>query len=90
MITVTLIDYQSDAGFTKDTPYLALTGELWDVFYEYVWENWPRYNGTALYMHQLIHCGLVTPYGDWVNIGSGNRLMPGGTKPLLEPMLTYH
>ena len=26
----------------------------------------------------------------WVNIGSGNRLLPDGTKPLPEPMLTYH
>ena len=25
-------------------------GELWDVFCEYLWENWPRYNGTALYV----------------------------------------
>ena len=24
----------------------------------------------------------------WVNIGSGNGLMPDGTKPLPEPMLT--
>ena len=40
----------------------------------------------------LTHCGLVTPYGDmeiWVNIGSGNGLLPDGTKPLPEPMLTY-
>ena len=28
-------EYQSDAGTTKDTPYLALTGELWGVFCEY-------------------------------------------------------
>ena len=34
---------------TKDTPYLALTGELWDVFCDDSGENWPRYNGTALY-----------------------------------------
>ena len=34
----------------KDTPYLALTGELWGVFCEYLRENWPRYNGTALYL----------------------------------------
>ena len=33
----------------KRHPYLALTGELWGVFCEYLWENWPRYNGTALY-----------------------------------------
>ena len=26
----------------------------------------------------------------WVNIGSGNGLLPHGTKPLPEPMLTYH
>ena len=25
-----------------------------------------------------------------VNTGSGNGLLPDGTKPLLEPMLTYH
>ena len=26
----------------------------------------------------------------WVNLGSGNGLLPDGTKPLPEPMLTYH
>ena len=26
----------------------------------------------------------------WVNIGPGNGLLPNGTKPLPEPMLTYH
>ena len=26
----------------------------------------------------------------WVNIGSGNGLLPDGTEPLPEPMLTYH
>ena len=25
----------------------------------------------------------------WVNTGSGNGLLPDGTKPLPEPMLTY-
>ena len=35
-------------------------------------------------------CGLVTPYGDVdrVNIESGNGLIPDGTKPIPEPMLT--
>ena len=32
----------------KDTPYLALTGELCGVFCECLWENGPRYNGTTL------------------------------------------
>ena len=49
MITEIEAEYKYDAGSTKDTPYLALTGELWDVFCGYLWENWPRYNGTALY-----------------------------------------
>ena len=26
----------------------------------------------------------------WVDIGSGNGLLPDGTKPLPEPMLTSH
>ena len=25
------------------------TDELWGAFCKYLWENWPRYNGTALY-----------------------------------------
>ena len=38
----------------------------------------------------LTHCGLETPYGAsiLVNIASGNCLLPDGTKPLPEPMLT--
>ena len=26
----------------------------------------------------------------WVNIGSGNDLLPDSTKPLDKPLLTYH
>ena len=26
----------------------------------------------------------------WINFGSGNGLLPDGTKPLPEPLLTYH
>ena len=33
---------------------------------------------------------LVLPYGDIANIGSGNGLVPDGTKPLPETMLTHH
>ena len=40
----------SDARSTKHTPYLALMRELWGVFREYLWENWSRYNDTALYV----------------------------------------
>ena len=36
---------------TKDTPYLALSGELWSVFYEYFNRNWPCYKGFLLYFN---------------------------------------
>ena len=54
----------------------------------------------------LMLSAVVTPYGAtylgqhstlahmvtqiWVNIGSGNGLLPDGTKPLPEPVLSYH
>ena len=47
---------------TKDTPYLALTGELWVVFCDNWGDNWLRYNGTALYVSNVlslpatVHC----------------------------------
>ena len=31
----------------------TITGELWGVFCEYLWQNWPRYNGTALYLYLI-------------------------------------
>ena len=34
----------------KGIPYLALTGELWGVYCDDLGKNWPRYNGTALYV----------------------------------------
>ena len=40
---------KSEFKVTKDTPYLALTGELYGVCCEDISENWPRYNGSALY-----------------------------------------
>ena len=35
---------------TRDHLCPALTVELWDVFCEYLWENWPCYNSTAVYL----------------------------------------
>ena len=52
VITGTEAEYQLDAGSTKDTPYLTLTGELQGVFWEYLWENWLHYNNTALYLDE--------------------------------------
>ena len=33
--------------------HCACTGELWGVYCEDFSENWPHYNGTALYQHEL-------------------------------------
>ena len=41
----------------KDTPYLALSGELWSVFYEYFNRNWSCYRGFLLYMKT---CSVIT------------------------------
>ena len=40
-------------------------------------------------MNQLSDASVIATYV-WVNIGSGNGLLPEGTKPLPKPMLTYH
>ena len=39
---------------TKDTPYLALSGELWSVFYEYFNRNWSCYKGFLLYVWMFV------------------------------------
>ena len=44
---------------TKDTPYLALLGELWSVFCEYFNRNWPCYKGFLLYI-VLLTCSDIT------------------------------
>ena len=36
--------------------------ELWDVFCEHLWKNWPPYNGTALYIHVNIYMSLPVTY----------------------------
>ena len=47
---------------------------------------------TLRLFHGLIHCGLVTPLATlvYVKIGSGNGLLPYGTKPFPETMLKLH
>ena len=53
---------------------------------------------TLLPQKRLIHCDQATQYGDidlgqhWLRYQHWPRkwLVPDGTKPLPEPMLTYH
>ena len=56
---------------TKDTPYLALSGELWSVFYEYFNRNWPCYKGFLLYQtsEQLSRQPDVKVVLDWISSG---------------------
>ena len=48
---------------TKDTPYLALSGELWSVFYEYFNRNLSCYKGFLLYTKGAEtsnnYCGVI-------------------------------
>ena len=46
---ITVAESESVIRITRDTPYLALTGELWDVYCASLGENWSCYNGTALH-----------------------------------------
>ena len=93
MIAGIQAEYQSDVGSTKDTTYLALTGELWDVFCEYFWENWPRYNSTTLYFQaKTVDNSGITP-NDKRNHHSGPQVLflpETGLKKNLEPSLLTH
>ena len=42
-----IIMRKSNIRLAKDTPYLALTGELWGEFCENFGENWQRYNSPS-------------------------------------------
>ena len=57
---------------TKDTPYLALSGELWSVFYEYLNRNWSCYKGFLLYVYilakQLIEVAWLLSSGALVQV----------------------
>ena len=75
---------------TKDTPYLALSGELWSVFYEYFNKNWPCYKGFLLYDDN--HNNSGTTWIHWFVLPAGqvtsvllvpyrNFLKLSGTQP---------
>ena len=91
MNTGTEAEYQSDAGSTKDMPYLDLTGELWGVFCEYLWEN-SCYNGPALYYKILTwkwkscyvsRCHKASSLHSWYCISRMIWLLPGHDWPAL-------
>ena len=46
---MTVAESEADIKITTDTPYLALTGELWGLCCEDCGANWPRFDNTTLY-----------------------------------------
>ena len=59
-----MAERKSNIRLTKDTPYLALTGELWGVICEDFGENWTRYNGTTLHCLAPNRRRSITPDND--------------------------
>ena len=51
---MTVGERKPDFKLTTNTLYIALTDELWVVYYANCEENWPRFNGTALYVEKKI------------------------------------
>ena len=44
-----MAESELDIRITTDTPYLALTGELWGVYCEDFGEKWSCHKGTTVY-----------------------------------------
>ena len=67
-ITRTEAKYQLQTGSPKYTPYLALTGEPWGIFCDYLWENWQRYNSTTLNVDIFtkLECYLLPCWCLWI------------------------
>ena len=58
---------------TKNTPYFALTDELWSVYWEDLGENWLRYNRTALYMKKNIPVTLIENLNKIIDIFTSHQ-----------------
>ena len=58
----TATDRKSGFKLTTDTPYLGLTGEIWDVQCENFEENWLRYYGTTLWYAEHYFAALGAKY----------------------------
>ena len=45
-----------------ESQQIPLTCELWGVYFDDFGENWPRYNGTALYLTGYDHIQWLSLY----------------------------
>ena len=48
--------HKSEVKLTKDTPYISPSWASYGAPILRVWENWPCYNGTALYIVSIAVC----------------------------------
>ena len=78
-------------GTTYPFPnFIGATVEVW----EWIIISFSHFNGHVIFMYAGIKVELIVALWRhmateiWVNIGSGNGLLPDGTKPLPEPILT--
>ena len=66
-----MAENESDIRITTETHYLALTGDLWDVFCENCRVNWSCYNRIALYAITMSLCpGLLRHFRVTTNVGN--------------------
>ena len=47
---ITVAESELELRITTNTAYIVIPGELWGVCYEEFGDNWPRCNGTTLYV----------------------------------------
>ena len=70
-IVITTAGHKSDFQFTKDTPYLALTGEIWGVYCEYFEKNDHVIMASRCIANGTLWCsnGWMCSPGFWPPIG---------------------
>ena len=73
-LDVTEVLYKSEYVFTKDTPYLALRGELWGVFWGDFQEHWLHHNDTTLYLIKYKQRFLTPGHQGWNDLHSLCRI----------------
>ena len=85
-----MTESESDIRITTDTPYLTLMDELWGIYWEDLGENWPRYNGTALYTVKSSYVVVVFSQSTHNRYSSAWYLYGAKPSPWTHPtVLTY-
>ena len=73
MTAGTQAEYESGAGLTKHTPHTPYPS-YGVYFVNFFLENWPRYNGTALYVQFHLSTLIANVFSAFQGISSSKRL----------------